>query len=117
VVTGSRFLGGAENIPPARRAMLRAAVAFTRLTTGLKLTDAHNGLRVMTRAAASRLRIRQNRMAHASELVDQFSALGLKISEAPVTIVYSEYSLQKGQKMSNAIFILFELFLGRVSKR
>ncbi len=116
VVIGSRFLGSVVNMPAARRIMLKAAVVFTRLTSGLNLTDAHNGLRLFTRHAASSISIMQNRMSHASELVDQFDALGLKITEAPVTILYTSYSVAKGQKLSNSISILFELFLHRVSK-
>src|SRR5262249_10361204 len=39
---GSRFLGQAPNLPPLRRLLLRAATLFTRLTTGLQVTDTHN---------------------------------------------------------------------------
>src|SRR5262249_60109785 len=46
---GSRFLGQAPNLPTLRRALLRAATTFPRLTTGLQVTDTHNGLRAMTR--------------------------------------------------------------------
>ena len=56
---GSRFLGTAVNIGLFRRLLLKVAVVFTRLTTGLKITDAHNGLRAMTRRGALALRIRQ----------------------------------------------------------
>ncbi len=49
---GSRFLGGAVNQPLSRRVLLRLATLFTRLTTGLRVTDTHNGLRAMTRRGA-----------------------------------------------------------------
>src|SRR5262245_23990186 len=68
---GSRFLGQAPNLPPLRRLLLKAATLFTRLSTGLQLTDTHNGLRAMTRRGAAAIRLRQNRMAHASELLGQ----------------------------------------------
>src|SRR5690348_6619366 len=71
VVLGSRFLGHAENIPRLRRMLLQVAVIYTRITSGVKLTDAHNGLRLLTRRAAERIRISQDRMAHASEMIDQ----------------------------------------------
>ena len=116
VVAGSRFLGTALDMPAAKRVMLKAAVQFTRLTSGLDLTDAHNGLRLFTRAAASRIRITQNRMAHASEIVDQIGALGLRMVEAPVTVIYTSYSIAKGQRLSNSISILVELLIGRLSK-
>jgi polyprenyl-phospho-N-acetylgalactosaminyl synthase len=106
---GSRFLGGAVNLPPARRLLLKAATCFTRITSGLLLTDTHNGLRAMTRRGASALWLRQNRMAHASEILNQIAASGLKYIEVPVTIEYSAYSLAKGQKLGDALSILVDL--------
>ena len=96
---GSRFLGGAINLPSERRLMLIAAILFTRLTTGLQLTDTHNGLRAMTRRGASRIRLKQSRMAHASEILTQIAESGLAYVEVPVTIEYSAYSLAKGQRL------------------
>ena len=112
---GSRFLGSAVNVPPLRRMLLRAATLFTRLTTGLALTDAHNGLRAMTRQGALRIRLRQNRMAHASEILGQIAASGLKFVEVPVTIDYSSYSLAKGQRSGDLIVILLDLFARRLT--
>jgi glycosyltransferase involved in cell wall biosynthesis len=109
-VLGSRFLEASSNIPPLRRLLLKAATAFTRITTGLRLTDAHNGLRAMTRRGAVAIRLRQNRMAHASELLAQIGASGLHYAERPVTIHYSAYSIAKGQKTSDAVVILLDLF-------
>jgi glycosyltransferase involved in cell wall biosynthesis len=112
---GSRFLGSAANIPPLRRMLLRGATLFTRLTTGLALTDAHNGLRAMTRRGALRIRLRQNRMAHASEILGQIAASGLKYVEVPVTIDYSSYSRAKGQRSGDLIVILLDLFARRLT--
>lgn len=116
VVVGSRFLGATENLPPLRKIVLKLAVRFTRITSGINLTDAHNGLRLLTRRAAKQIRITQDRMSHASEFIDQIQKLGLSIAEAPVTIVYTEYSLRKGQKLSNAFNILSEMFVARLMK-
>lgn len=116
VVIGSRFLGHAENLPPLRKRVLHAAAFFMRWSSGLPLTDAHNGLRLLTRRTAERIHISQNRMAHASEIVDQIGQAGLKVVEAPVTVLYTPYSLRKGQKISNSINILVELLAGRLSK-
>jgi polyprenyl-phospho-N-acetylgalactosaminyl synthase len=111
---GSRFLGKAPNLPPLRRLLLHAATAFTRLTTGLQVTDTHNGLRAMTRRAAAAIRLRQNRMAHASELLSQIAASGLRYVERPVTIEYTAYSLAKGQSLGDAVLILLDLFARRL---
>lgn len=113
---GSRFLGSAVNLPPARRLLLKAATWLTRITSGLSLTDTHNGLRAMTRRGACAIRLRQNRMAHASEILNQIAASGLKFVEVPVTIEYSAYSLAKGQKLGDALSILVDLWARRLHR-
>jgi glycosyltransferase involved in cell wall biosynthesis len=112
IVLGSRFLGRAEGMTRTRSLLIRAGLHFTNLTTGVRLTDAHNGLRVMTASTAKRLRIVQDRMAHASELIAQIGQLRLNVKEVPVTITYSAYSLAKGQKISDSLRILADLFVG-----
>ena len=115
-VLGSRFLGTSMNQPLSRRLVLRAATWFTRITTRLRVTDTHNGLRAMTRRGAGRIRLRQNRMAHASEILHQIADSGLKYVEAPVTIEYSAYSLSKGQKLGDSLMILTDLFARRLHR-
>jgi len=111
---GSRFLGQAVALSTARRLLLRAATLFTQLTTGLRLTDTHNGLRAMTRRGAEKIRLRQNRMAHASEILAQIAASGLPYVEVPVRIEYTAYSLAKGQRLGDALTILLDLFARRL---
>jgi glycosyltransferase involved in cell wall biosynthesis len=107
---GSRFLGQSSNLPRLRRWLLKAATVFTRLTTGLRLTDSHNGLRAFTRKGAAAIRLRQNRMAHASEILVEIAHSGLRYVEVPVTIEYTAYSLAKGQHIGDSVTILLDLF-------
>lgn len=107
---GSRFLGQTYNLPTLRRWVLYAATIFTRLTTGLRLTDSHNGLRALTRKGAAAIRLRQNRMAHASEILVEIAHSGLRYVEVPVTIEYTAYSLAKGQRIGDSVSILLDLF-------
>lgn len=117
IVCGSRFLSiKSESLPLKRKVLLKAAALFTRITTGMPVTDAHNGLRVLSKKAAEKIRITQNRMAHASEIIAQVHRQNLSFAEFPVEIIYSEYSLSKGQKMSNSINILLDLFFARIGK-
>jgi glycosyltransferase involved in cell wall biosynthesis len=115
VVLGSRFLGEkAVGISKRKTFLLKLATLYTRLSTGLNVTDSHNGLRVFSASGARQVVIRQNGMAHASEILSLISRLRLSYVEHPVQIIYSPYSRRKGQRMSNALSILFELFLGRI---
>jgi len=113
---GSRFLGATVAMPTTRRLLLKAALAFTRLTTGLRVTDTHNGLRAMTRRGASRIALRQNRMAHASELLHQIARSGLGYVEVPVTIAYTRYSLAKGQGLGDSARVLVDLSAQRLHR-
>jgi polyprenyl-phospho-N-acetylgalactosaminyl synthase len=109
VVIGSRFLDDRTTLSPLKKIVLRMAAFYTRLTTGLPLTDAHNGLRVIGRSTLETIRLRQNRMAHASELIDQIAERKVRWSEYPTHIVYTDYSRKKGQSLLNSINILVEL--------
>ena len=113
VVLGSRFSGSARGIPLFRRALLSAAVVFTRLVSGARVTDTHNGLRAFTREAAAMLDIRLDRMAHASEILDQIMRHRLRFEEVPVHVLYTDYSRDKGQRSLGAFRILAEYVLGR----
>jgi polyprenyl-phospho-N-acetylgalactosaminyl synthase len=116
VVLASRVRGLAEGISGTRQTLLKLATWYTRLTTGLAITDTHNGLRAFTRSAAQALRIRQNRMAHASEILETIGRLKLHYVEIPCTITYTEYSRAKGQRLSGAFAILADLYLRRLYK-
>jgi glycosyltransferase involved in cell wall biosynthesis len=116
IAMGSRFLEKPNNISLRRKIILKGAILITWLTTGVRLTDAHNGLRVMTGEAARKLRITQNGMAHASEIIELLKRHQLRFVEVPVTILYTDYSLRKGQPLSNALNILLELVTGRLGK-
>ena len=109
VVFGSRFLDERSAPGLAKRVILRLAVGYTNLTTGTKLTDAHNGLRVMRRDVVERLDITQNRMAHASEMVAEIGDMKVRYGESPVHILYTDYSRAKGQSLWNSVNILVEL--------
>jgi glycosyltransferase involved in cell wall biosynthesis len=111
VVFGSRFLDDRTEAGFAKKLVLRTAVAYTNLTTKTRLTDAHNGLRLVSRDVVARLDITQNRMAHASELVAQIGAMKVRYAESPVHILYTDYSRAKGQSLWNAVNILVELIL------
>jgi hypothetical protein len=78
------------------------------------VTDAHNGFRALTRDAAARLKINQNRMAHASEILDQIVREKLRYVEVPVTIRYAAETTAKGQSSWNAVAIVVQYFLGRL---
>ncbi len=109
IVFGSRFLDDRTRPGWMKHVILKTAVWVTNQTTGLRLTDAHNGLRVIRRDAAGYVRLKQDRMAHATEIVLQLGNTGLPWAEYPVELLYTDYSKAKGQSVLNSVNILVDL--------
>ena len=112
VVLGSRFLGEPVEAGALKRVVLKAAVQFERITTKLKVTDTHNGLRALNRHACDSIHLRQNRMAHGSEFLREVAGHKLRYEEFPVHIIYTDYSRAKGQSIWNSVNILYDLVFG-----
>jgi glycosyltransferase involved in cell wall biosynthesis len=114
VSLGSRFLGSAVGLPLGRRLILKLGVLFTRIFSRIRVTDTHNGLRAFSRKTAECIAITHDRMAHASEILDQIQAHELRYQEVPVTIHYTPGTLAKGQSSWNALKMAGQLILGRL---
>jgi len=111
IVFGSRFLDDRTKPGFAKKIVLKTAVVLTNVTTGVTLTDAHNGLRVIRVDAARSLELQQDRMAHASEIVAQLGATKLPWAEFPVEVLYTDYSRAKGHSLLNSVNILVDLIV------
>lgn len=116
VALGTRFKRPEDvaAIPTFRRFILRVAILVNGIMTGLWLSDAHNGFRAFTKEAASKIKITENRMAHATEILSLIKQQHLKVVEVPVHIEYTDYSKLKGQSSSNSINILIDLILNKL---
>ena len=108
-VLGSRFLDDRTKPGLIKRLVLWGAVRYSNLTSGLHLTDAHNGLRVLGRRACEVITIEQNKMAHASEIVEEIGRHRLTVREHPVHILYTDYSRAKGQSVLNSVNIVIDM--------
>ena len=111
IIFGSRFLDKRTKPGKRKRIVLKVAVLMTRAITGLRLTDAHNGLRVLSMEAIGKIRLEQNGMSHATEIVHQLAQAKLSWKEYPVEVLYTAYSKQKGQSLLNSINILIDLLV------
>jgi len=111
IVFGSRFLDKRTKPGFKKKVVLKVAVLITRVVTGLQLTDAHNGLRVLRRDAVAHVNLIQDRMSHATEIVQQLAESKLPWREFPVEVLYTDYSRAKGQSILNSINILFDLIV------
>ena len=117
IVLGTRFHGDTDHIPFIKRFVLKTAVALSPALRKLKLTDAHNGLRAFNRTVAEGMNITLNGMGHASQIVERIAHEDWRVAEEPVTILYTEYSLSKGQSLINGVNILFDALLRTNARR
>lgn len=111
IVFGSRFLDERTKPGILKKAVLKTAVAVTNWTTKTRLTDAHNGLRVIREDALRQIKLKQDRMAHGTEIIVQLGRTGLPYAEQPVEVLYTDYSKAKGQSLLNSVNILIDLII------
>ena len=110
-VFGTRFQDDKTKFPFLKRIVLKAAIKYTQLSTGVTITDTHNGFRAFNKIAAIKINLNFSGMTHASEFVEKAGESGLRIKEVPVHILYTKYTKRKGQSLWNSINILTDLFL------
>lgn len=114
IIVGTRFAGQDNSqVPWIKRAVLKAVVLLSPRTKKLGLSDAHNGLRAFNRKIADEMNIRMNGMSHASEIVTMIDNNGWRVDEEPVDILYTEYSMSKGQSLINGVNILADGLVAR----
>ena len=118
LVIGTRFTGSTSaRTPPLKRFILRTAAWLSPSSRRLGLTDAHNGLRVFNRTVADHLELTMSGMSHAVEFIKLADENRWRVTEQPVEILYTEYSLSKGQPLLNGVNIVFDGFLrGRMRR-
>lgn len=107
IFLGSRFLSeSSTNVSFKKKLLLKAGILFTFFLSNIKLSDTHNGYRYIKKWALKDVKLTIDGMWHASELIDIIAAKKIRYQEVPVEILYTDYSLAKGQKMSNAWNVL-----------
>ena len=114
IIVGTRFAGQDNSqVPWIKRVVLKTVVMLSPRTKRLGLSDAHNGLRTFNRKVAEEMDIRMNGMSHASEIVAMIDHHGWRVAEQPVDILYTEYSMSKGQSLINGVNILADGLMAR----
>ena len=113
VALGDRFRGQ-SNLSASRAVLIRGAALMHLFTSGIMLSDVHNGMRVLTREAAMKCEITVDRMAHASQFIDLVARSKLRVRQYPTSIRYTEYSMNKGQHASQSWRILFHYSIARI---
>ena len=114
ITVGSRFLKPTK-MPISRKITLKIAIIILRIFYGSKMTDAHNGFRVLSRTAAQKINITSDRMEHASQIIEEINKKNITYKEIPVTIKYTDYSMEHGHGgIIQAIKVLFRMIIRRL---
>ncbi len=111
IVIGSRFLNDQNNIPLMRNVFNRIANMITFLLAGIMLTDSQSGLKAFSRRALETIKISSNGFEFSSEIIREAQHGHLSITEVPVSVVYTPYSLSKGQNLSTGLTTVFRLII------
>jgi glycosyltransferase involved in cell wall biosynthesis len=112
-VIGSRLMNP-KGMPLVRRLANRAADLCTRLIFGVRVNDSQSGFRAFSRRVAESIEIRTSRMEVSSEIVVEVARRGFRIAEVPITVIYTDYSLSKGQSFTVGLQTLAKLLVRRV---
>ena len=109
IVFGSRFLDNRSKIPWFKKYfILKIARWINFVFSGLLLTDAHNGFRIMNSNALSKIVFKHDRMAHNTEILKLVKKYKLRFAEIPVEVRYADY----GQGLSGGVKIIYDLVVG-----
>lgn len=113
VVFGSRFLDSRSRIPWIKKYLiLPVARVVNWVFTGVWLSDAHNGFRLLALPALEKINITQAGMAHNTEILAQIKRNNLKYLEAPVKVRYHDF----GQGIAGGFKIIGDLVWGIFTK-
>ncbi len=111
IVFGSRFLKKESNIPFIKKYFIfKIAHLVNKILIGHTLSDPQIGFRALSRKALKKIHIKQDRMAHTSEIIEKTFKNNLKFKEISVTVIYNEF----GQKFSGGFKIIKDLILHKL---
>ena len=89
IVIGSRFLGKQSNVPNYRKLGIKVITQITNSSIKTKLTDSQSGFRAYSKQVLSKISLSEIGMGISTEILIKASSEGLRITEVPITILYS----------------------------
>lgn len=116
VVVGSRLLTKSAKMPPERILVNRIANTTTQLISGIKTTDSQSGYRAFSPKAYNSITLTSQKMEVSSEIFREINKNKLRYQEVPITAIYTNYSLKKGQSIWNAPNILLKLAINLIQR-
>lgn len=98
IVIGNRFSKSLDNqIPRKKRFFNQLANAMTNAFCKGRYRDTQSGFRLLNKRAIHAIQLEATGFGFCSEMILVAEKAGLKISECPINVYYTEYSQSKGQ--------------------
>jgi len=110
VVIGSRLLGQ-KGMPHDRILINKMSNYFTYLLFGIMTSDSQSGFRAFNKKALQYMVVRTQGMEVSSEIFAEIKRHKLRLKEVPISVIYSDYSRQKGQTNLNSLNVAIKLLL------
>ena len=89
LVIGSRFLDKKSDVPNYRKIGIKVITQVTNASMKKKLTDSQSGFRAYNKQVLSQISPSEVGMGISTEILIKSSSKGLRITEVPITILYS----------------------------
>lgn len=108
LIIGSRLID-TKGMPWYRVLGNKGLSFVTFLVFGVFVRDSQSGLRAYNKHALDKISFHSNHYAFCSEMIWSAHRQKLRIQEIPITAIYSDYSLAKGQSNWGAIQIIRQI--------
>jgi UDP-N-acetylglucosamine---dolichyl-phosphate N-acetylglucosaminyltransferase len=102
VVIGARTLNRKE-MPWIRRFGNGCLTFLTFLMFGVWTKDSQSGFRAVHKDAWKKMKIKSSGFEYASEMIKEIGRNNIKFAEVPIHVIYSEYSMSKGQSIIGGV--------------
>lgn len=112
VVIGTR-IHDTKGMPLVRQFANRLGNFITKVLYGIQVTDSQSGFRAFRKRALQKLNLKTSRMEISSEIIAQIKKQKLKFVEVPISAVYTDYSLSKGQSFKTGLKTMAKLIIAR----
>ena len=111
IVLGSRFLNTNFQGNFLKKVILKIMARLAALTFRLKITDRHNGYRMINGNVINQFKLLTPGYGHADEFLNLINKLKLSYAEVGTHIIYSQYSREKGQSLLNGVIMAVDRIL------
>ncbi len=112
-VIGSRLLQP-KGMPRSRLLANRVADLCLRILFGVQVCDSQSGFRAQSRLVIENIDVRTSRFETISEIVVEVARRKFRVAHVPITVIYTEYSMSKGQNFWVGLQTLARLVMRKV---